>query len=124
MWEERAILYVAPVEFGGAASGIGSEGHVFRGIEALVAGTVELTAETPGLVVVQPCSVSLEMQDQPQFEAGVGHGEVDVVRASLLDGFPEPWMIPRPLHIEYAPELIDLRLLFDGPAAGVDRHGH
>jgi hypothetical protein len=54
MREGCAVLDVAPVEFGGTASSVSGEGHVFRGIKALVARTVELTAETACLVVVQP----------------------------------------------------------------------
>jgi len=54
MREDRAVLEVTPVEFGGTAGSISGEGHVFRSFKALVAGTVELTAETACLVVVQP----------------------------------------------------------------------
>jgi len=54
MREDRAVLEVTPVEFGGTAGSISGEGHVFRSLKALVAGTVKLTAETACLVVVQP----------------------------------------------------------------------
>ncbi len=63
MREDGAVLQVASVKFGRAARGISRERHVFRGVEALVAGTVKLAAETACLVVVQPCCVILKVQD-------------------------------------------------------------
>jgi hypothetical protein len=76
------------------------------------------------LVVIQPGGVFSKVKDQPKLEAGVGHGELDVVRVGLLDGFLKSWMVPWPLDIERAPELINLRVLIDGPAAGLNGHGH
>jgi hypothetical protein len=46
-----------------SARGIGGERHVFRGVEALIAGTVELAAEAVCLVIVRPCCVILKVQD-------------------------------------------------------------
>lgn len=54
MREDCAVLEVAPVEFGGTAGSVSGEGRVSRSLETFVARTVELTAETPCLVVVQP----------------------------------------------------------------------
>ena len=56
----------------------------------------------------------LKVQDQPKLEARVGHSQIDAVRAGLLGSLVKPWMVPRPLDIEYAPELINLCVLFDG----------
>jgi len=44
MGEDCAVLQVALVQSGGAAGSVSGEGHVFRGLQALVAGPVELSA--------------------------------------------------------------------------------
>lgn len=124
MRKDRAVLQMASVQSSGATGGASGERHVLGGIEALVAGTVELTPQPPCLVVVLPCCVILKVQNQPQFETRVGYGELDAIRAGLLNGLYESWMVPWPLDIEHAPELIDLRFLVDGPAAGLSGHGY
>lgn len=53
MREDCAVLEVATAEFGGTAGSVAGEGPVFRSLKALIARTVELTAETACLIVVQ-----------------------------------------------------------------------
>jgi hypothetical protein len=53
MREGCAVLEVAPFEFDGTVGSVSDEGHVFRSLKALVATTVELTAEMACLVVVE-----------------------------------------------------------------------
>jgi hypothetical protein len=61
------------------------------------------------------------MEDQPKLEAWVGYGELDAVRVGFLDGFLKSWMVPGPLDIEDAPELVNLRILVDSPFCGPQR---
>jgi hypothetical protein len=63
--EDRTVAQVVPVEVGSAAGSVSCKWHVSRGIEALVARTVELAAKTACLIVVQPGCVILKVQDQP-----------------------------------------------------------
>ncbi len=52
MRKNGAVLYVALVKFDSAACGISGELNVFRGVEALVVGTVESPTESACAVVV------------------------------------------------------------------------
>lgn len=124
MREGRAILLVALVEFSATAGGIVGKGHVPCRLKPLVARAVELAAQAPGLGVVEPCSVIPEVEDKPELEARVGDGEFDAVGAGLPDCFLESGMVSRPLDIEHAPELINLRILVHGSPAGLDGHSH
>jgi hypothetical protein len=64
------------------------------------------------------------MQDQPELKARAGHREVDVVQPSPLDRLAEARVVPRPLDVEHAPELVDLGFLIKGLAAGGRGQGH
>ena len=68
------------IEFYGTARRIPDEGHVLRSVEALISGPIETSAKPSGVVVVQPCALPLKVQDQPDFEAWIGHRELIVVR--------------------------------------------
>jgi hypothetical protein len=64
------------------------------------------------------------VQNQPELEARVRYCELDVVLPGLFDGLAEAGVVPWPLDVEHAPELVDLGFLIEGLAAGGCRHGH
>jgi hypothetical protein len=115
--EGRPVPLVALVEFGGAASCIASQRHVPRRVEALVTGAVEPAPGAARCVVVQPGALVLEVQDQLELKARVGHREADVVQPRPLGRLAEARVVPWPLDVEYAPELVDLGFLIKGLAA-------
>jgi hypothetical protein len=59
--------------------------HVLGSLKALARRSVECTAETPRPVVIEPRSMVLEMEDQPELEAWVGYRQADVVLAGLVE---------------------------------------
>jgi hypothetical protein len=117
-----AILPMALVEFCSATRRTVGERHVPPSVESLAAGPVEPAAKSARVLVVQPCSLILKVQDQPDFEAGVGDCEFDAALAGLFDGIFQIRVISRPLNIEDTPKLIDLALLINSSSAGGDSH--
>jgi hypothetical protein len=59
------VALVASVQAGCATDGVLDQGHVSGGVEALVRGAVELTAELDRFAVVQPAAVVAVVEDQP-----------------------------------------------------------
>ena len=114
VWERGLVPEVALLEGCSAKRGSTCAWHVFGCVEALIPGPINSSAESAGVVIVEPCTTILKMQDQPEFETRVGYSKPNPVLASLLDRIFETRMVPWPLNIEDTPEFIDLTLLIYG----------
>jgi hypothetical protein len=64
--------------------------HVLGSLKALAWRSIECTAEAPRAVVIEPRSIILEMEDQPELEAWVGYRQADVVLAAWWSASPSP----------------------------------
>lgn len=56
-----------------------------------------------GLMSADVGGLILEVEDEPQFNAGIGNGQADPIVFRFLDSLPHVRMR---IHIEYAPDLV------------------
>jgi hypothetical protein len=107
----REVAVIASVvlrECGSAASGDMALADIFRRVDPLADPPVQLTALVLRLAGIEEGRLILEMENQPQLEAGVRDGETDIVLSGQPNGCVEVRVVLRPFDIEDAPALVDL----------------
>ena len=109
------------LSWGNSVSFPRSTGHVGLAVKILAGGAVESSAETRGCGGVEPGVPILEVQRQPEFEARIRYGDTDIALSRTGKGSVEIRVVLRPLHVEDAPDLIDLAILPRGACTSLGR---
>ena len=102
---------MALIERPGSANCVRSTGHVGLTVQVLACRVVESPAQAGGRGGVEPGGLILEVQRQPEFEARIRYSDTDSALSRTGQGSAKIRVVLGSLHVEDAPDLVDLTIL-------------